>query len=215
MFIYQFMSAAHALDDLRKRRLKVSALEDMNDPFELLGGELSDSARRRGFRNWKAHMNQISRVLCFSRTWSNPVMWSHYADKHRGACLCFKAPNELLLGITYEAKRLPTQLEDDLQGGSVSSELSKKLLTTKFADWKYEDEVRLFVRPEETYEELGLRFYEFGKQLELRKVILGPRCTVPVAEVRAALHPSDVGTLVVQSRLAFKTFRVIPVVANK
>ena len=40
MRVYHFISAEYALDDLRKRRLKVSFLEDMNDPFELLGGSL-------------------------------------------------------------------------------------------------------------------------------------------------------------------------------
>jgi hypothetical protein len=153
MFVYQFMPAQHALDDLRKRRLKVSFLDDMNDPFELLGGTLAKPEHRRAFRQWKEYMNRISRVLCFSRTWSNPVLWSHYADKHRGICLCFKVPDDLLLGISYQAKRLELQLERNLsKDGTVGIDISSKLLTTKYADWKYENEVRMFVRPEEVYE---------------------------------------------------------------
>jgi len=207
--VYHLTSAGYALDDLRKRRLKVSFLEDMNDPFELLGGALKQPEHRRAFRDWKADMNHRCRVLCFSRSWSNPVLWSHYADKHRGCALGFDVPDQFLIPVSYSAKRLEMQLEKRLAKGSVGNELSLKLMTTKFADWKYEDEVRLFAKPDETYEELDLYFHQFNDTLQLREVVIGARAAVSVREVQAALQPHDKAAKIIPARLAFRSFRVV------
>ena len=147
MVVFQFMSAAFGLDDLYKRRLKVSAISDMNDPFELLGGSLTNQINRRALLGHRDHIGEISRVLCFSKNWTNPVLWSHYADKHRGLCLGFEIPNENLTEVSYETDRLKTDLESDYrEHGTVGSDTSRKLLSTKYIDWRYEDEVRMFVR---------------------------------------------------------------------
>ena len=55
----------------------------MNDPFELLSVDLSEPDDRTTFDGLKADLNQTIGVLCFSRGWSNPVLWSHYGDRHR------------------------------------------------------------------------------------------------------------------------------------
>lgn len=203
------MPTQFALDNLKNQRLKASILDDMNDPFELLGSELAGAELRKKLRRWKLHMNSIARVLCFSKGWTNPLLWSHYAEKHRGCCLGFDVPDNLLLTISYSAKRLVLELERRLeQEGSVGDDFTRKLLTTKFKDWEYEDEVRMFIRPEETYEEQGLHFYGFSGNLILREVILGPRATTTPEEVKAATRTiSDVK--VITSRLAFRTFKVV------
>ncbi|MDW9570209.1 DUF2971 domain-containing protein [Sinorhizobium meliloti] len=28
-------------------------------------------------------------IVCLSDNWQHPMMWSHYADRHRGICLAF------------------------------------------------------------------------------------------------------------------------------
>jgi len=207
---YQFMSAGYALDDLRKRRVKVSFLNDMNDPFELLGATLARAEHRVAFRKWRDHMNSISRALCFSRKWSNPVLWSHYADKHRGVALGFEIPDVCLLPISYKAARLELELEKNmLKTGKVDDDLGVKLLTTKFADWAYEDEVRMFLKPHETYEELGLHFYPFSSELTLKQVVIGARAAVSRKEVAAAIQPQDSDVEIISTRLAFKSFRIM------
>lgn len=85
--MYHLLSARWALDDLTRWRLKIAEFADLNDPFELLGVELPNRALRRAFAAWKAKALREYGVLCFSRKWSNPVLWSHYADKHKGICL--------------------------------------------------------------------------------------------------------------------------------
>ena len=210
MFVYQFMQAEHALDDLRKRRLKVSLLEDLNDPFELLGARLDHSDHRMQLRAWRNYMITISRLLCFSRTYMNPVLWSHYADKHRGICLAFDVPKHLLLNVTYDAVRLAVDFRSEAsKAGGVSHETARRLLTTKYVDWEYESEVRMFVRPEEVIHDGGLQFFPFSDDLSLRAVYVGPRCKVTRQQVQGALQSEDQPTLVHATRLAFKSYRII------
>ena len=210
MRVFQFMSAEHALDNLIKDRLKVSFLEDMNDPFELLGTALASRAHRSAFQAWKRHMNATCRVLCFSRSWTNPVIWSHYADKHRGVCIGFDVSDDNLLEVAYSGARLESQLHQHLQSdGKVTPEFSKKLLTTKYADWRYEDEVRMFVRPDECKEQDGLQFYSFSASLRPRSIVLGAHSSLSERDAKSAALAAGLKLAIIPTRLAFKTFRII------
>jgi hypothetical protein len=83
MRVYKFLCKKFALDNLTKRRIKISEYSDMNDPFELRGVALSDPK----LQSQLTHLIRSSGALCFSRNWRNPVLWSHYGDKHKGICL--------------------------------------------------------------------------------------------------------------------------------
>ena len=134
------------------------------------------------------------------------------ADKHRGVCLGFEVPDQNLLQISYVASPLELQRELEkqmLEHGTVGDEISRKLLTTKFTDWGYEKEVRMFVKSSETYEELGLRFYQFDDELVLKKVVIGPRSADLAKSINAAIQPQDGEVGVIATSLAFDSFRVI------
>jgi hypothetical protein len=105
MQVFHFLNSEHGLDDIRRRRLKISLFSDLNDPFELLSIELSDKHRRQSFQAMKEQMSRTGEILCFSKRWSNAVQWSHYADRHRGICLGFEIPDALILPVSYAAKR--------------------------------------------------------------------------------------------------------------
>jgi hypothetical protein len=210
MIVYQLMPAAYALEDLRRRRVKVSRLEDLNDPFELLGGRLERSGHRAQMREWRQYMSRISRLLCFSRRYMNPVLWSHYADKHRGMALAFDIPANLLHDVLYAPDRLEIDFEAEAKSsGGVSPVTVQRLLTTKFADWQYEDELRMFVRPEEVTRYAELEFMPFGPDLKLAAVYVGSRCGATLSDVRNALQPEDSSVEVHATRLAFRSYRVI------
>lgn len=100
------MPAAFAIADLGKKRLQISQLKDLNDPFELLAVELPDRKMRQRFLKIKRNIARQHGVVCFSKNWSNPVIWSHYADKHRGICLGFDVPDDPILHISYDGGRL-------------------------------------------------------------------------------------------------------------
>jgi len=207
--VYYFTSAQFGLDNLHKRRLKVARLGDLNDPFELLALKVVSRERREALTAWRDHMATISRLLCFSTSWQNPVMWSHYGDKHRGLVLGFDVPEDLLLPVSYEPKRLEAHIEHGIVSGALNDALSKELLTTKFYDWRYESEVRMFLKPDETFSELGLEFYKFSPQLKLREVIIGPRRQLSPEEVGRAIQHEDGQVKVTQTRLAWSIFKVV------
>ena len=210
MIVYHFLPELYALDNLRKRHLKISFIEDMNDPFELLGGSLENKQHRNAFLSFKKDMNTIFGALCFSKHWSNPVLWSHYADKHKGCCLGFEIPDDIAMQMSYEAKRLKMDIEERLKSGeTIGSDLSSKLLTTKFEDWKYEEEIRVAIKPEEFIDESGLKFYKFQSDLVLKEIILGARSTLSIQKIKSAVQIADYPVDIIRTRLAFKSFTIV------
>src|SRR5688500_15130857 len=106
MRVYHFLNRQFGLQDLKLRQLKIATLDDINDPFELLAVYSRDADERRAFRDFKRDWGKRFGMLCFSKTWKNPVQWSHYAEKHRGMCLGFDVPDSLLTEVSYSVRRL-------------------------------------------------------------------------------------------------------------
>jgi hypothetical protein len=163
---YHLTSAAHALSNLRHRRLKIATFNDLNDPFELWAVAQPNPALRLGLRRWKEQIAAAYGVLCFSKTWDNPVLWSHYADRHRGMALGFDVDSDMVREVTYAERRPRFNRVDELT--------LHKLLYTKQRDWQYEKEVRVYARLEERDEATGLYFADFNVHMVLREVITGP-----------------------------------------
>jgi len=96
-------------------------------------------------------------VCSLSMEQANTLMWSHYADEHRGVCLTYsfseaflQEPTTNLVGIAkvrydensftnWLAKTVPRSGSDYLQ------ELGKAYLTAKSPAWSYEKEVRVIL----------------------------------------------------------------------
>src|SRR5262245_41638916 len=133
MRVYHFVNSTFGLDDLRRRRLKIATLSDLNDPFELIGPASSDRQLREAFCHVKEQLALNHCMICFSRQWSNPVQWSHYADKHRGVCLGFDVADAVLTAVTYQAKRLEPNLAALVGGGSDAEREMMKVLSTKYS----------------------------------------------------------------------------------
>ncbi len=210
MRLYHFLRASDALDDLQRQRLKISRLHEMNDPFELLAADLRDKSMRRAFQETRAELMKKFGVLCFSRGWRNPVMWSHYADRHRGICLAFDVPSDKFSPMLYDAKRLPDVLPKVLSGTAQAQEqMMLRLLTTKFEDWKYEDEVRVFSDLETADPATGFYFSDFGRDLTLREVILGPRFEGRLSDAADQCRGRYPGIKIFNARLSFRTYSIV------
>ncbi|MGB2889157.1 MAG: DUF2971 domain-containing protein [Candidatus Acidiferrales bacterium] len=95
-------------------RIKLSEVEKLNDPFELWCFARGDRQIRAALRNSKEQIAQSRGMLCFSRRWHNPVLWSHYAEGHRGICLGFDVSKQFVKAVMYVSNRpslrLPTGL---------------------------------------------------------------------------------------------------------
>ena len=213
MKLFHFLNSEYGLDDIRRRRLKISLIPDLNDPFELLSIELSNKDLRQAFGATKERISKNGGILCFSKRWSNPVQWSHYADRHRGLCLGFEIPDTLLQPVSYTARRLISEANQLLTTDCAINEDNEatilKLLSTKYSHWKYENEVRCFVSLQDKDQESGLYFVDFSDSLQLIQVIVGARSDISRTDLVAALGPLGNAVRVFKARLAFKSFKVV------
>jgi len=90
-------------------------------------------------------------VSCFSQDWDVPLLWSHYADSHRGICVEYQVhpmkmsynPEDLHFGQHYVryTTELPTLCLSEILFSP--HQVLSSLLATKHADWSYEKEWRL------------------------------------------------------------------------
>lgn len=201
MRAYYFTNAEHGLAALRDRRLKVARIDELNDPFEFLGVELSDPEFRKALTATKHDLSKSNGLLCFSKPWHHPLLWAHYADKHRGICLGFDVNGEKLEHVSYVNSRFPKP------DNPKTESFVEKLLYTKFAHWSYEDEYRLFVSLND--QENGLYFIPFSDELTLRQVIVGSESTVTRTNVADALKALADSVEQFKARPAFKSFRIV------
>ena len=104
-----------------------------------------------------------------------PLMWSHYADQHKGLCVGYSIPDDGISGLheveyggsrLIEASAIAAMLEGDT---AAQRRVDAAFLTRKAPDWHYEREWRLIG-------DRGAR----SSPLELEEIIFGLRCARPV-----------------------------------
>ena len=209
MRIYHYLPAEFALKDLKERRLKISRLNELNDPFELVAVRQTEKASRKIWDSWRQDLIDRWGLVCFSKTWRNPVLWSHYGDKHKGFCLGFDVPDEKIIQINYTKNRLDLDILRLYENGKLDESHMLRLFKTKFYDWRYEREVRVYSRLDLVDVDTGFYFCDFSDEMQLRDVFVGPLCTETEDTIRSHIQPEDAMVKIVRTRLAFKTFDVV------
>jgi hypothetical protein len=176
--VYFFVETKWGVDNIRRERLKVCRFFDLNDPFELIAADQRDKALRKKLKEWAKKLNEAEGLLCFTRSWQNPLMWSHYGDRHRGICLGFDVGEHILKPINYEPERLSLGRWSEAGFADLPTDLRYALLTTKFERWAYEEERRVILPLRDLLQEGPLFFKRFDDDLKLVEVIAGARCCV-------------------------------------
>jgi hypothetical protein len=169
--VYKFTSAFYGLSNLRSGKLKLSTIDDLNDPFDLTSIDTTDLAIDEALESYVRRMRGSIGILCFSRNWDNILLWSHYGASHTGICLGFDVPDDYDVDVHYQPNLIQIRGPQD-----VNEELQLRMLRTKHENWSYEQEVRLIVKINDPPDEKGLWWYDFGPQLELKEVIAGAQC---------------------------------------
>jgi hypothetical protein len=212
MRVYHFTKAVHGLEAIRRRRLKIARISELNDPFEFLQVASRDPKTRGRYQYLKRSLSEYMGLLCFSENWRNPVQWSHYAESHQGICLGFDvAPSAEMRKVRYVPSRISPNVRAMRTMGPEAVAHMLDLLTLKFEHWQYEQEHRLFVRLEDKEEKTGLYFFEFGAspQLKLRQIIVGAQSKISSEDVAEALGDLAPNVAACKARLAFRTFEVV------
>jgi len=206
--LYYFTCQKFGIQSITNKRIKISRITDLNDPFEFLGLALHDKASRRALRITKKEMSEKTGMICMSKSWTNPLMWTHYADNHRGVCLGFDVSEDFFDPVIYRNNRLTL---DDLgitNIADLTSEHMKEIVLCKFDAWQYESEYRAHVEIDETDPATGLAFMDFGNELKLQDVIVGCESNL-TQEVLTPLLSSYSNTIrCIKARPAFKSFDI-------
>lgn len=156
-------------------------------------------------------------VSCFSETKDNLLMWSHYADEHKGVCIGFDTKIHFFEGawkVAYQDEYpVITRPSDN------PNTLLKKAILTKSSCWAYEQEWRVTrrtmsseeqVRAQVQYghikniqlftEQHGPGLYPFPQEA-IVEVLLGARMSPPVRqEVCAWIEESGLKAPVFEAR---------------
>jgi hypothetical protein len=183
--IYKYMKFRPEF--FKKPSLRVSQRCALNDPFEFnpsqdaLDKISEDEIRDDFFQQISAYSTDEefddTGVISFTETYNNLLMWSHYADEHKGIVVEFNykklkdhfnkrlSTNNSIERVLYNRER------QDMLSHSFSP---KKSLLTKSDDWIYEKEHRIltkvsnsdcFVVDISTYEQMK-EFYD-DSEMEL------------------------------------------------
>ncbi len=137
---------ANSLSIISKNEVYFSRPEELNDPFECQA-RVDTSTLRAQFselkhedveleeairRDWRRKL----RVFCLCEMFSNQLMWSHYADNHRGICIGFST--------TQMGNLEPVEYVSEMRiiDGNNAESIYKSLALTKSKHWEYEREWR-------------------------------------------------------------------------
>lgn len=163
-----------------------------NDPFEFGIGDifsLNSSGKlelldKEKFLIREKYIENINNagVICYSNSDYNSLLWSHYADHHKGICLVFDVNNEERLKhlrkVEYSNKIFKPVFETD---SHKKFEELVKIFTIKSEVWSYEQEYREIFYSKNSHNPYPGKLVEviFGcrseiKDIELVKSILTP-----------------------------------------
>lgn len=209
MKLYYLTTENHAISNIEKRRLKISRFSTLNDPFELMPVNLADPKHRTPIRNFKQQIDADKGLVCFSKCCENPVLWGHYGDKHKGIALGFEIQKDLVNSVIYSNDLINIPVDPVTNEARPDSKLVNNILRTKFKDWKYENEYRVFFELKDEASEDGLFFTNFSEQIKLCEVILGPNCSTNFSQIQSSLTGYKSEVKISKSRIAFKSFRVV------
>jgi hypothetical protein len=126
------------VDIILKNRLYASQYKDLNDPMEgqyyYQSGELNRTIRDK-IREEKGTL----RVLSLSRVNNNQLMWSHYADGHKGIAIGVRIDNE-----KYDVQPIQYDGIATIRNSDYNGQTAREILSHKLEVWNYEEEERVF-----------------------------------------------------------------------
>ncbi|MHB1236960.1 MAG: DUF2971 domain-containing protein [Gallionella sp.] len=162
----------YLIESLVTRSLYFAKPDTLNDPFDckidlkrvLKRAEQSATDEQKSFLtpflenpqffgNWKSYFDSIG-VCSFSLVNADTLLWSHYADEHRGVCLEYHFRGSYFLqpefqltaagNVEYHPEPLTEWLKNaPMEMTPFAEGLVHKYLKTKNPAWSYEKEARI------------------------------------------------------------------------
>lgn len=204
---YHFLSCKNAIDDLKRKMIKVSTIDTLNDQYEFMPYKRYNYQKRQEFNKvFKAVKNRWG-ILCFSQTWEEQLLWAHYADKHKGIALGFEIPEDRLKEVIYVCNEIRTKIEltDDRKE---NEQKFLDLAKIKFKEWKYEKEYRLLIPLDKCNKIDKYYFYSFGNNLKISQIILGCRFDHEEGGETISELAKQLDVVIIPTRSAWQDYRI-------
>lgn len=180
-------------DSLVERDLSVNHMRDIIQKRE---PDITVSALNRHLENFIQNKNEFiedinqkfqrrkdsTRVSCFSMTNNSLLMWSHYSNKHKGACIEFSF-EELKKCFNTDFQIFEVNYPDTLESMNFSQyreEAISHWVSTKAKVWDYEKEIR-FVLGSDPHE------YQSFNIESISRIYFGSRMLVSEKEIMESL----------------------------
>ncbi|QIZ47696.1 DUF2971 domain-containing protein [Dickeya zeae] len=162
MRVYKYLNSDGFSRFLNAPLLRISNNNCLNDPFEyvltskdvssvfeVLRAVSEDSHIRSFYSTFKGHG-----IISLTETKDNLLMWSHYAEEHKGAVFGFdfNDPNDIFLHKGNNKKIIPSKVyyrklrgyEGEINKNNIKDVLLH-YLSVKSDEWSYEKEFRFIV----------------------------------------------------------------------
>lgn len=128
---------AEYIDGYLQGKIHFSSWRDVNDPME---GYFIYYPQHDSIMNLIGEKGKF-KICCFSKTYSNYLLWSYYAQGHSGVCIEYevnKLPQNVIKRCVKYRKSIPT-----FDREKPDKEQAIDCLTQKLTFWRNEEEIRL------------------------------------------------------------------------
>ncbi len=191
--VYRYLNEQFGLLALQQQKWKIGRLLELNDPLDCQPTlKRSDGSEHISIGDdpYFAKIYDTLGIICYSTPINDPVIWSHYADCHRGMAFGFEfAPHELF-EVRYPDNDSRVQLDYDQlerlkKEGADEALLSviSRGFTQKAKSWAYEKEHRHFIFLH-ACEMIGPHYFRSMPLPNLKRIVLGVRCRITESDIR-------------------------------
>jgi hypothetical protein len=173
VIVYKYATSSR-IDVLKTAQIRFTQANALNDPFEVnpclvefmegakdyartvykgppLTTEQIEVYARKEASAFLQRLYPDYLILSLSKINDNRLMWSHYAECHRGMVLGFDSTHPFfsewkpgmtpLMDVDYDETRFVLHRDEDWTTGNVVG-----MFLRKSSDWIYEEEIRMFAR---------------------------------------------------------------------
>lgn len=177
--LYKYVKNERIKEILTTGCLFMNDGQDFNDPFELIIADRETNETRRA---------KNLHILCLTNSYRNKLLWSHYAESHKGVCITVKVPRKWVHPICYSSLRIyeDSDIDTILSKGNyqgkqnipkppLSLSIDKKIAYIKDKKWSYEKEYRI-VFDESDKENVIIEDGKWFLPIKITNIYIGIRC---------------------------------------
>lgn len=133
-----FNNLERLIQIFEKEELYASDFDKLNDPMDSF---FEHNYETKEFLEEIKNSKLNYKILSLSKSFNNILMWTHYADEHRGLVLGVEVEDNIY-NISYK-KNLPFFNSSKKEDKKYKKSFLISVLKTKLSPWKYEEEVRI------------------------------------------------------------------------